>query len=94
MMRSRYSAYVLNIEPYIRASWHPDTCPEDLLLNDGTKWLSLKITGTEAGGPDDERGTVSFDAMYHLHGRKRRLRERSEFTRLNGAWVYVDGVIS
>ena len=93
-MRSRYTAYVLSLEPYLRLSWHPDSCPEDLLLNDGTKWLSLKITSREAGGPDDKRGLVSFDAMYQLHGRKRRLRETSEFVRLNGAWVYVDGVIS
>lgn len=27
LMRSRYSAYVLGDEPYLLATWHPDTRP-------------------------------------------------------------------
>ena len=30
LMRSRYSAYVLKLEDYLLATWHPDTRPRQL----------------------------------------------------------------
>ncbi len=30
LMRSRYSAFVLSELDYLRASWHPSTCPDDV----------------------------------------------------------------
>ena len=43
-MRSRYSAYVLQLEHYLLATWHPDTRPTSLdLADDTTKWLGLEI---------------------------------------------------
>jgi len=43
LMRSRYTAFVLLNEEYLRYSWHPDTCPKTIHLNENTKWLGLKI---------------------------------------------------
>ena len=33
LMRSRYTAYTLALEPYLLATWHPDTRPAALNLN-------------------------------------------------------------
>ena len=53
LMRSRYTAFVLKNEDYLRYSWHPDTCPKNIHLNENTQWLGLKITNTLAGDIND-----------------------------------------
>ena len=92
-MRSRYCAYVHMNAAYLRASWHPETCPADIGFDDNIKWLGLKIISTVAGGSDDERSEVEFVARYKINGRAFRLHEHSRFVRYRGAWVYVDGDI-
>lgn len=85
LMRSRYVAFALQDEPYLRRTWHPDTCPADLDLADGTRYLGLTVHGA---GED----WVNFTARLGLPGGGRaKLRERSRFVRLDGAWVYLDG---
>ena len=38
-MRSRYSAYVLRLAPYLLATWHASTRPATLdLADDATRW--------------------------------------------------------
>ena len=63
LMRSRYSAYVLDQQAYLRRTWHPDTCPEHL---GGTalKWIALEVVSTELGQKDDEEGKVTFIASF------------------------------
>lgn len=93
LMRSRYSAYVLGLEAYLRATWHPDTCPASLDLNETPRphWLSLTV---KAHAPQDAtHATVDFVARYKLNGRAFKLHETSRFENLDGRWVYVDGVI-
>ncbi|WP_246221704.1 YchJ family protein [Marichromatium bheemlicum] len=92
LMRSRYTAFVLGAEDYLRATWHPAHCPADLAPGDPPpRWLGLRILATTAGGPDDDQGMVEFVARYKVGGRAHRLHERSRFARLEGRWVYVDG---
>jgi SEC-C motif-containing protein len=93
LMRSRYCAYVLRDAAYLRASWHPSTCPAEIGFDDTITWLGLKIIKTVAGGANDETGEVEFVARYKINGRAFRLHERSRFVRYRGAWVYVDGDI-
>ncbi|PKO50713.1 MAG: hypothetical protein CVU26_09595, partial [Betaproteobacteria bacterium HGW-Betaproteobacteria-2] len=54
LMRSRYSAYVLRLEGYLLKTWHPDTRPDHLGLENDTqtKWLGLSVKRHELGGPD------------------------------------------
>ena len=93
LMRSRYSAYVLGLEEYLRATWHPATRPAAIGL-DATprpQWLGLAV---KAHTPLDEgRATVEFVARYKLNGRAFRLHETSRFERMDGRWLYVDGEI-
>lgn len=89
-MRSRYTAYRLGRENYLRATWHPATRRQSLDLDEKVKWLGLKIVRTCDGGPLDNEGLVEFVARYKIAGRAHRLREVSRFVRMNGLWVYVN----
>jgi SEC-C motif-containing protein len=92
-MRSRYCAYVLGLEGYLRATWHPATCPAALGLDavPRPQWLELTV---KAHMPLDEtHATVEFVARYKLNGRAFRLHETSRFERVDGRWLYVDGDI-
>lgn len=91
LMRARYCAYKLRNAAYLRHSWDPETVPADLFLDDGGRWIGLKIRHVEAGGPNDSGGTVEFVARYKVDGRGLRLHEISRFVRYQGRWVYVDG---
>ena len=93
LMRSRFSAYVLSDEGYLLKTWHSDTRPQQLDLDQSQQqWRRLKIVGTELGTSDDETGVVEFIATFKLNGRAEHLRERSRFGRENGQWVYIDGI--
>ena len=90
LMRSRYSAYVLDQQEYLRRTWHPDTCPEHL---GGTalKWIGLEVISTGHGLERDEEGVVEFIACFCDNTKGRKLHETSHFVRFEGRWVYLDG---
>ena len=89
-MRSRYSAYVLKLEEYLVATWHPDTLPSELdLTADDTKWLGLEAK--KHALQDASHATVEFVARYRVAGKGHRLHELSRFVREDGRWYYVDG---
>ena len=89
-MRSRYSAFVLDLHAYLLASWHASTRPASLEPPEpGLKWLSLDVK--RAAQQDADHGTVEFIARSKLGGRAHRLHESSRFVRENGEWLYVDG---
>lgn len=94
-MRSRYSAFALRLPEYLATSWHPMTRPLEIYLAPGHQWLGLEILDTEAGGPDDTIGTVTFRARTRSGGgRESTMTEVSRFERYDGAWVYVDGDVT
>jgi len=91
-MRSRYSAYVLGLRDYLLATWHPDTRPDTLELDDtpGMRWLGLTVKRHVDAG--DGTAVVEFVARYKVGGASaKRLHEVSRFQRLAGRWVYLDG---
>jgi SEC-C motif-containing protein len=89
-MRSRYSAYVLKLEPYLLATWHPDTRPATLdLAADDAKWLGLQVKKHLIESADS--ASVEFIARYKIAGRAHRLHEISQFSSQDGLWFYVDG---
>ena len=89
LMRSRYTAFVLADEGYLRYSWHPDSCPKTIHLQADTRWLGLKIISTTAGQSEDTEGTVAFVARYKNGGKATRIEENSRFVRFEGRWVYL-----
>lgn len=92
LMRSRYSAFALDLPDYIQSSWHSSTRPAPTVSEDApTRWLGLRIEKTETLA--EERATVEFSARYKIGGRAFVLRETSNFVREDRHWFYVDGVI-
>jgi SEC-C motif-containing protein len=89
LMRSRYSAFVLERADYLLATWHSNTRPASLDLDAGAKWLGLEVREHKTTGADTAE--VEFVARYRVDGRAVRLHERSRFVREDGRWFYVDG---
>ncbi len=91
-MRSRYDAHVGNDVDYLRATWHPDTVPDELVSDATLEWVGLEIVRTERGGALDADGVVEFKAHFVRNGEPGVLHEISRFTRDGMRWLYVDGV--
>jgi len=90
LMRSRYSAYALKLDPYLLTTWHPSTRPAALdLAADNMKWLGLEVKSHLNSSAD--HATVEFVARYKSGGRAGRLHEVSRFVRKVGRWFYLDG---
>ena len=89
LMRSRYTAYVMEISGYLSETWHESTRPKSLSL-EPTNWLGLKIKSTDKGKADDLEGWVWFVARYKVDGRAYRLDEHSYFKKEGGVWYYVN----
>ncbi len=89
LMRSRYSAFVMGRESYLRATWHISKRPDDVSSDKDTKWLSLEVRGHTA--LDADHAQVEFVARYRTGGRGARIHELSRFVREDGRWYYLDG---
>ena len=98
LMRSRYSAYVEHAIDYI-----VETCTQDEKnkidvkqtknWSEKSKWLGLKILSAEKGGPDDNEGTVEFQALYEMDGLRDNHHEKAAFKKSEGRWLYDEGII-
>ncbi len=93
-MRSRYTAYSLQREDYVLATWHPATRPVALgLVNEvATQWIGLDVKRHHL--QDATHATVEFIARYKVNGRTHRLHEISRFVQEDGHWLYIDGETS
>ena len=96
LMRSRYTAFSLREEEYLRATWHPDTLPDEpITAESDVKWIGLDVIKHKHVKDADE-ATVEFVARFKVGGRAHRLHEVSSFVRQPDAagvarWYYVDG---
>lgn len=90
LMRSRYTAYTLEDEAYLRATWDERTCPKEPIVHaEKTKWLGLEVKNHHEQG---DEATVEFIAKYKIGGRATRMHEISRFVKFGGKWFYVDGI--
>ena len=91
LMRSRYTAFVLQLEDYLLSTWHPKTRPAALNLAEdpATKWLGLQIKRAE--NTSESTAIVEFVARYKVAGKATRLHETSQFERIDGCWYYLSG---
>jgi SEC-C motif domain protein len=90
LMRSRYSAFVLDRLAYLLATWHVSTRPGAIEANaPHLKWLGLEVRRHDP--IDAEHATVEFVARHKQGGRAERLHEISRFVRDEGRWFYLDG---
>ena len=91
LMRSRYSAFVLELGDYLLATWHASTRPAAIDFEPGLRWLGLQVKRQASAGADT--ALVEFVARSKLGGRAHRLHETSRFVREGSQWFYVDGDI-
>jgi SEC-C motif-containing protein len=94
LMRSRYTAYVLEDAAYLLTSWHPATRPATGLTFDQAarpQWLGLAIK--RRAEIDAEHAVVEFVARYKINSRAFRMHETSRFERIEGRWFYLDGEV-
>jgi SEC-C motif-containing protein len=87
LMRSRYSAFVLERERYLLDTWSPAYRPASLEFDSQSKWLGLAIKSKKM--LDVDHGEVEFVARYRLNGRATKLHENSLFERIGAKWFYV-----
>lgn len=89
LMRSRYSAFVLERADYLLRTWHASHRPASLAFEPGVKWLGLQVLHHTV--IDAEHAEVTFVARQRDRtGRAIRLHERSRFVCEDGCWYYVD----
>ena len=96
LMRSRYSAFAKHRLAYIEETIHPGArgrhdmdSTRDWAI--GSDWLGLSVLATEAGGKDDDEGTVEFIARYRSKGEDVDHHERARFRRQDGRWYFLEG---
>ena len=93
LMRSRYTAFVLERASYLLATWAAAKRPSQVRFDAGAKWLGLDVRAFKES--DSDHATVEFVARQReATGRAIRLHEHSRFVRENGRWYYLDGDIA
>ncbi len=98
-MRSRYAAFVVGDYGYVERTLAPEALVDfsraDLEATaGGMEWLGLDIRQTEKGGQEDAEGIVEFTARFKGKGEHGLHHERSQFRKVDGQWLYVDGVMN
>lgn len=100
LMRSRFSAYALDLCDYIVATTDPEnplyqTNTEEWLkdlhrFSQNTRFDSLKVSVFEDG---DEQAFVTFTAFLRQGDQDISFTEKSTFRKVNGRWLYSAGEI-
>ncbi len=90
LMRSRYSAFVLQRSDYLLKTWDASHRPAELDFDANTKWLGLQVKMHRT--IDSEHAEVEFVARYRVQGKASRLHELSRFVCRDGRWYYLDGI--
>lgn len=89
LMRSRYAAFAVQDEAYLRRTWHRSSRPRSLRLDPSLRWTGLDVVRVSGGGPGDSTGTVEFRAHYVTDGAAGIQHEVSDFVREGGDWLYL-----
>lgn len=93
-MRSRYAAYALHDAAYLMATWDKAKRPAAIDFSGANIiWVRLEITDTKKGGVKDSKGKVAFKAYYIQDGEEHVMVEVSRFSKTNGRWFYLDGLV-
>jgi SEC-C motif-containing protein len=98
LMRSRYTAFVLEKAQYLVDTHHPDFRSPDELKSlkksfKGMAWQGLEIIHTELGQTNDATGIVEFKATFSCLGKQDVIHERSSFIKEQGQWFYTSGMV-
>ncbi|TEW49251.1 YchJ family protein [Psychromonas algicola] len=91
LMRSRFSAFCLQLGEYLFNTYHIDYRGEltvAALSEASLDWKNLEIIATET---HQQTGFVEFKAWYTQEGHLNCHHERSNFVKDHDQWLYCDG---
>lgn len=96
VMRSRYSAFVVNKLAYLESTLTEESkadydADETASWAESAKWQNLEIRSTTGGGKDDSQGTVEFIAKFKVGKEIHAHHEISYFVKDNDHWLYSHG---
>ncbi len=96
VMRSRYSAFVVNKLSYLADTLTEESkgdydAEETAAWAESAKWQNLEIRSTTGGGENDEEGTVEFIAKFKAGPELHAHHEVSYFVKRDGHWLYSHG---
>ena len=96
LMRSRFTAYAMNLVDYLIKTTHPGQQAalkkeQTYLAPDNTEWTRLEILHTESGQKGDKTGVVEFKAWFRQppDTTEQCYQERSDFIQENGRWYFI-----
>jgi len=100
LMRSRFTAFKLKEYQYIIDTHQSEqtSCPTKTSdFDPSIQWMGLKVISISLGGASDSKGSVEFVAFYRPstvrdNSKVEQLHEKSDFTKVNGYWLYVSGI--
>jgi SEC-C motif domain protein len=96
LMRSRYTAYALQMMPYLTSTLHPgqrhdyDEAGAARWAME-SQWEGLEIVDAPAVSADSNTGMVEFKATYRRNGEQIVHHERAEFRKSGDTWYFFDG---
>ena len=97
LMRSRYSAFVLDNMNYLKLS-HSNSTLKTFDFKSvskwtkNVKWIKLEILAIENGCENDVKGYVEFKAFFLEKGIIDFIHGHSRFVKENDHWVYLDEI--
>jgi SEC-C motif domain protein len=98
LMRSRYSAYALDIPEYIMATTHPkgehwceDAIAWRMSISEFSRVSSFHRLEVCDFSEKDKTATVTFTAYITQHGQDVTFTEKSYFEEIEGKWLYHSG---
>lgn len=91
LMRSRYTAYVLQNKNHLFRTWDYVFRPDSLSLNTDIIWIGLEIIKSWLHPLDSETGYVHFIAQCIEKDTLNTMEETSVFTKKEDLWLYQQG---
>ncbi|MDX1737940.1 MAG: YchJ family protein [Alphaproteobacteria bacterium] len=96
VMRSRYSAFVVNKLDYLEETLTEESkadydAEETAAWAENAKWQKLDVRNTTGGGKDDSVGSVEFVATFKVGPETHAHHENSIFIKEGDRWLYSHG---
>ena len=96
LVRSRYSAFVVNDVDYLEQTLHPNERHDfdregSAKWAEMSEWLGLEVIATEAGLQSDTVGVVEYIARFSTNDKPLAHHEIGQFVQEDGQWFYVEG---
>lgn len=93
LMRSRYTAYSLNLTKHIMKTMLKTTDHNNSQsikeFAQNTKFVKLTIVKTIDGSAEDTTGSVEFKAIIKQNNSLSTMHECSKFKKINAKWYYI-----